>query len=114
MLDGAPTAAFEPLFLKIVETLGVLAPFQRLGGRVLIALDGTEYHCSRKIRCARCSARKRADGGTEYFKSFLGASIVAPGHQHVLPLPPAFIAPQGGAETQDCERHAVSVKRVAA
>ena len=107
MLDGAPTAAFGPLFLKAVETPGVLAPFHRLNGRTLIALDGTEHHCSRKIRCARCSSRKRADGGTEYFHAFLGASIVAPGHRHVLPLPPEFIAPQDGAEKQDCERNAV-------
>jgi hypothetical protein len=106
MLDGAPTAAFDPLFLKAVETPGVLAPFQRLGGRVLIALDGTEHHCSRKINCPRCSTRKRSDGGTEYFHAFLGASIVAPGHQHVLPLAPEFIVPQDGAEKQDCERNA--------
>ena len=106
MLDGAPTAAFDPLFHKAVETEGVLAPFQRLGGRVLIALDGTEHFCSRKIHCPRCSTRKRADGGTEYFHAFLGATIVAPGHQQVLPLPPEFIAPQDGAEKQDCERNA--------
>jgi hypothetical protein len=107
MLDGAPTAAFDPLFMKAIETPGVLAPFQRLGGRSLVALDGTEYHCSRKVHCARCSSRKRSDGGTEYFHAFLGASIVAPGHQHVLPLAPEFIAPQDGAEKQDCERNAV-------
>ena len=107
MLDGAPTAAFDSLFMKAIETPEVLAPFKRLGGRVLIALDGTEHHCSRKVHCARCSTRKRADGGTEYFHSFLGASIVAPGHQHVLPLPPEFIVPQDGAEKQDCERNAV-------
>ena len=106
MLDGAPTAAFDPLFLKVLETPGVLAPFHRLNGRTLIALDGTEHHCSRKIHCARCSSRKRADGGTEYVHAFLGASIVAPGHRHVLPLPPEFIAPQDGAEKQDCERNA--------
>ena len=106
MLDGAPTAAFDPLFLKAIETPGVLAPFQRLGGRILIALDGTEHHCSRKVHCARCSTRQRSDGGTEYFHAFLGASIVAPGHQHVLPLPPEFIVPQDGAEKQDCERNA--------
>lgn len=106
MLDGAPTAAFDPLFFKTIETEGVLAPFQRLGGRALIALDGTEHFCSRKIHCPRCSTRKRSDGGTEYFHAFLGATIVAPGHQQVLPLPPEFIAPQDGAEKQDCERNA--------
>jgi hypothetical protein len=106
MLDGAPTAACDALFLEAIETPGVLAPFQRLGGRTLTALDGTEHHCSRKVHCARCSTRQRADGGTEYFHAFLGASIVAPGHQHVLPLPPEFIAPQDGAAKQDCERNA--------
>jgi hypothetical protein len=106
MLDGAPTAAFDALFIKATEKEGVLAPFQRLGGRTLIALDGTEHHCSRKVHCARCSTRQRTDGGSEYFHAFLGASIVAPGHQHVLPLPPEFIVPQDGAEKQDCERNA--------
>jgi hypothetical protein len=106
MLDGASPAAFDPLFFKTIETEGVLAPFQRLGGRTLIALDGTEHFCSRKIHCKRCSTRRRSDGGIEYFHSFLGASIVAPGHTRVLPLPPEFVAPQDGAEKQDCERNA--------
>jgi hypothetical protein len=106
MLDGAPPAAFDPLFFKAIATEGVLDPFQRLNGRVLIALDGTEHFCSRKIHCPRCSTRRRSDGGTEYFHAFLGASIVAPGHQQVLPLPAEFIAPQDGAEKQDCERNA--------
>lgn len=106
MLDGAPTAAFDPLFMQAIETPQVLTPFKRLDGRILVALDGTEHHCSRKVHCARCSTRKRSDGGTEYFHAFLGASIVAPGHQHVLPLAPEFIAPQDGAEKQDCERNA--------
>jgi len=43
MLDRAPPASFDPLFFKAIETDGVRAPFQRLGGRVLIALDGTEH-----------------------------------------------------------------------
>jgi len=38
MLDGASPAAFDPLFYKAIDTEGVLAPFQRLDGRVLIAL----------------------------------------------------------------------------
>ena len=106
MLDGAPPSVFDRLFFDAVETDGVLQPFRRLGGRILVALDGTEHFCSRKVHCPRCSTRRRADGGTEYFHAFLGASIVAPGHQQVLPLPPEFIAPQDGAEKQDCERSA--------
>lgn len=106
MLDGATPATFDGLFFRAIEAAGTLTPFQCLGGRTLIALDGTEHHCSRKIKCPQCSTRRRSDGGTEYFHAFLGASIVAPGHKQVLPLPPEFIAPQDGVEKQDCERNA--------
>jgi hypothetical protein len=112
MLDGNSPAAFDGLFLKGLETAAAadgLAPFERLGGRLLVALDGTEHFGSRKLGCPQCSARRRTDGGVEYFHAFLGASVVAPGHAQVLPLPPEFIAPQDGAEKQDCER--VAAKR---
>ena len=110
MLDGAEPTAFDGLFYDALATLAAgdaLERFLRVDGRPLIALDGTEYFASRKIHCACCSTRRRSDGGTEYFHSFLGASVVAPGHQQVLPLPPEFIIPQDGAEKQDCERNAV-------
>jgi hypothetical protein len=106
MLDGAAPAAFDGLFFKAIEAAGPLTPFQCLNGRVLIALDGTEHFCSRRIKCRQCSTRRRSDGGTEYFHTFLGASLVAPGHKQVLPLPPEFIVPRDGAEKQDCERNA--------
>jgi hypothetical protein len=106
MLDGAAPCVFDTLFYRALETQGVLEPFRGLAGRPIIALDGTEHFCSRKIRCQRCLTRKRADGGTEYYHAFLGASLVAPGHKRVLPLPPEFIVTQDGAEKQDCERNA--------
>ena len=76
MLDGNSPAAFDGLFLKGLETTAAadgLAPFKRLGGRLLVALDGTEHFGSRKLGCPQCSARRRTDGGTEYFHAFLGA-----------------------------------------
>jgi hypothetical protein len=106
MLDGAPTDHFDPVFATIVRDLdtgGGLASMRCLDGRVLIALDGSEHFCSRKVSCPHCSTRKRADGGTEYFHTFLGATLVAPGHKTVLPLPPEFVRPQDGAAKQDCE-----------
>jgi hypothetical protein len=106
MLDGASPAAFDPLFLRAISAAGALTRFHCLGERVLIALDGTEYFCSRQISCPQCSTRRRSDGGVEHFHAFLGATLVAPGHHQVLPLPPEFIAPQDGAEKQDCERSA--------
>jgi hypothetical protein len=109
MLDGNSPAVFDGLFveaLEVADAAGGLSSFRRLNGRLLFALDGTEHFCSRKIHCKHCSHRRRSDGGTEYFHSFLGASVVTPGHTQVLPLPPEFITPQDGAEKQDCERAA--------
>src|SRR4051812_48612760 len=88
MLDGSSPAAFDRLFIKALESIAAadgLSAFQRLDGRLLIALDGTEHFCSRKIGCPQCSTRRRSDGGVEYFHSFLAASVVAPGHTQVLP-----------------------------
>lgn len=109
MLDGAPTDHFDAIFAKIIKDLdesGGLTPLRRLDGRVLIALDGSEHFCSRKVRCPHCSTRKRSDGQTEYFHNFVGATLVAPGHATVLPLPPEFVRPQDGARKQDCEPNA--------
>jgi hypothetical protein len=80
MLDGASPAAFDALFMQAIKAAGPLTRFQCLGGRLLVALDGTEYFCSRKIRCPQCSTRRRSDGEVECFHVFLGASLVAPGH----------------------------------
>ena len=107
LLDGVPPDRFEELFQHIVEDLdaaGGLDRMRRLDGRVLIALDGTEYFRSRKIDCPNCSTRQRRDGGVEYFHQVLAATLVAPGHAQALPLPPEFIRPQDGHAKQDCER----------
>ena len=106
MLDGTPTDHFDPVFATLVRDLdarGGLKPLRCLDGRVLIALDGSEHFCSRKLSCPHCSTRKRSDGETEFFHTFLGATLVAPGHKTVLPLPPEFVRPQDGASKQDCE-----------
>jgi len=109
MLDPVSTEALQPCFDQVIEQLRQrdgLQAFQRLGGRTLVALDGTEYFCSQKLSCPQCLTRKRSNGKTESYHSMLAAMIVAPGHNMVLPLMPEFITPQDGAEKQDCERNA--------
>jgi hypothetical protein len=107
MLDAASPALLHPVFEEAVDLLeqapGGLEDFRKLGGHVLIALDGTEYHCSKTIHCAHCSTRLRGKEGMEYFHSMLGATLVAPGHDKVIPLQPEFVVPQDGKEKQDCE-----------
>ena len=110
MLDPASPTLLHPAFAEAVTQLrrieGGLDVFRRLDGRVLIALDGTEYHCSRNIHCSQCSTRLRGKGDTEYYHAMLAATLVAPGHDKVIPLEPEFIVPQDGAEKQDCENMA--------
>jgi hypothetical protein len=109
LLDLVPPALLQPCFEYTLEQMrqhGGMKDFERLGGRLLIALDGSEYFCSEKRGCSRCLTRKRSNGKTENYHTLLAATLVAPGHNRVLPLMPEFITPQDGAEKQDCERNA--------
>jgi hypothetical protein len=108
MLDPVEPSLFHPVFekaVRILEAGGSLAGMRCLGEHVLIALDGTEYHRSSKVRCPCCSTVTKGKK-TEYFHAMVQASIVAPGHNRAVPLPPEFITPQDGSEKQDCESRA--------
>jgi len=110
MLDPVHPRHLQGCFDAAVAVLrdnGGLKTFLRLGERTLIALDGTEYFCSQKLGCPHCQTRKRANGKTEFYHAMLAATLVAPGHNMVLPLMPEFIVRPDGAEKQDCERNAV-------
>jgi hypothetical protein len=110
MLDPVEPERLYPVFAGPVATLeganGGLDPFRRLGGHVLIAPDGTEYFSSKKIHCHNCSTRQRSKGERSISTRCWGATLVAPGHDKVIPLEPEFIVPQDGAEKQDCENAA--------
>jgi hypothetical protein len=109
-LDPVTPDHLFPAFGEAVAALertGGIKAFQRLGSHLLIALDGTEYHRSTKIRCPQCSTRTRKGQPTEFFHTLLCATIVAPGHAEVVPLAPEFIRPQDGHDKQDCESRAV-------
>jgi hypothetical protein len=106
MLDGVPPEHFEQNFFFVVDELvSSKAQVVRnvLGGYTLIALDASEYYCSKKLSCTSCSKRERSDGSIDYFHTFLGATIVQPGNKKVFCLPPEFIQPKDGDKKQDCE-----------
>jgi hypothetical protein len=112
LLDPASPELLEPCFEHTLEQMrqhGGMKDFERLGGRLLMALDGSEYFCSEKRGCTRCLTRKRSNGKTENYRALLAATLVAPGHNRVLPLMPEFITPQDGAKL---ERHTGSERRM--
>jgi hypothetical protein len=74
--------------------------FGRLGGRTLIAWDGTQYFCSQKLSCPNCLIRERSNGRKENYHCLLSATIVAPGHSKVVPLMPEFVATQDGVQNR--------------
>ena len=82
-LDQADPAMLQPCFERM-ETLlaepSMRQAFGRLGGRTLIAWDGTEFFRSQKLGCPHCLTRKRSNGKTESYHSMLSATVVAPGH----------------------------------
>ena len=105
-LDGVDPSLFDEIFYFIANEIRENNGCQYnngFEGHTLIALDGSEYFCSKKISCPSCSTRKRSDESIEYFHSFLSATIVNPASQHVLCLPPEFVVPQDGDNKQDCE-----------
>lgn len=106
MLDGVSPNHFDRNFFAVLDDLECDSSSvvrNVLGGHTLIALDGSEYFCSKKLSCPSCSKRMRSDGNEEYFHAFLGATVVAPGDPKVFCLPPEFIRPQDGEKKQDCE-----------
>ena len=80
-LDEADPALLQPCFERMEALLSeppMRQAFGRLGGRTLIALDGTEFFCSQKLGCPHCLTRKRANGKTESYHSMLSATVVTP------------------------------------
>ena len=54
MLDEVPPHLLQPSFDQALSSLretGAIKTFERLGGRISIAFDGTEYFCSQKLGC---------------------------------------------------------------
>lgn len=106
LLDPVKPEQVFPVFEEIVQVLeeqGQLQSFRSVANTLLMAMDGTEYFCSRQIHCPQCSTRQLKSGEIHYFHSVVTPVIVCPGQSQVIPLVPEFVVPQDGHAKQDCE-----------
>lgn len=105
LLDGVPVghfeAAYDWLWQRLLAT-GKVEPFQFMGRRLLVGVDGIQYFSSAKINCRQCS-HQETDGGVRYRHRALTALVVHPEQSEVLPLAPEFLLPQDGTDKQDSE-----------
>ena len=110
ILDEVNPAALRPLYKGVFSQLQrgkVLEKMTFMGRYYLLSLDGTGYFSSQKVHCAACLERQnKSTGVITYAHHMLGAAIVHPAHQAVIPLAPEPIIKQDGTEKNDCERNA--------
>jgi len=106
LLDEVEPALVFPVFSEIFKVLkqnNHLSRFFSFKNNLLIALDGTEYFCSKTLHCPQCSSRTFKNGTTQYFHAVVTPVIVCPAQPLIIPLIPEFIVLQDGNEKQDCE-----------
>ncbi len=78
-----------------------------LDGCYLMSVDGTEYFSSKKIHCPSCLEKTNSKTGeVTYSHQMVGAAIVHPDCQEVIPVFPEPIKKQDGEQKNDCERNA--------
>lgn len=109
LLDSADPSLLSSVFVDCLAALGSSGDLDTfrvtLGEKendLLLALDGTTYFSSSECSCDNCSTKVK-DGQKLYAHSMVTPTIVAPGINKVISLPPSFITPQDGDVKQDCE-----------
>jgi len=87
-----------------------LEDFIGIGGRCVLAIDGTGTYCSTTVNCPHCLIKKRAkDGATEYAHQAVAAAMVhpdKPGQALVVDVEP--VKRTDRATKNDCERNATA------
>lgn len=113
VLDGIGVDKLQPIFDKIYELLlskKTLDDYQYFNNTLMVLLDGTHYHSSKKIHCSHCQTKQKKDAKgdayTEYYHSAITPIIAHPKSNQILPLLPEMISNNDGDKKQDCEINA--------
>ena len=83
-----------------------LESYRYLDGHYIFSLDGTGQFSSEKVHCECCCEKHHRNGRVEYYHHMLGAVLVHPEHNVVIPLAPEPIVKGDGESKNDCERNA--------
>lgn len=109
ILDGVPT---EPLRRVLPATFEQM---RRVGWTVkfvtevagekyyTVAVDGSEYFHSTKIRCPGCLRQQSTKGETQYSHLVVAATLTQAGSHEILPLDAEEVRKDDGQPKQDCE-----------
>jgi hypothetical protein len=98
ILDDVHPDEIRPFYNDVLRELHKAKVLEkwRFQGCFLMALDGVEYFCSKKVHCEHCMTRHHTDGSVSYYHQMLCAAIVHPDFSEVIPLPPEPIQRQDG------------------
>jgi hypothetical protein len=108
-LDTLPPNKLRHPFKTIFAFLQrgkMLERYLYFGKYYLISIDGTGQFSSEKVHCKNCCEKHHRDGTVTYYHQMLGAAIVHPDEQVVIPLAPEPIVRSDGMNKNDCERNA--------
>jgi hypothetical protein len=109
ILDPVSPEALRPVFTSLFRQLQrgkAWEPMMFLDGHYGVARDGTGYFSSKTVHCASCLQKVHRNGSITYYHQMLGAALIHPDFQAVIPLMPEPIVQQEGTAKNDCERNA--------
>ena len=109
-LDLVPPEALRSVHNTILNELQrgkALEEMRYLDEGYVVALDGTTYFSSKKLKAPFCLQKTSSETGkTTYQLQTLGAALVSPDRKEVIPLIPEIISRQDGKAKDDCEINA--------
>ena len=110
ILDKIDPKSFKKIYEDILEEcqkLKIINQFVFMKKYILVALDGTHYHSSKKVKCSCCQSKTDSRTGIiNYFHSAITPTIVHPKVKNVIALFQEFISNKDGQKKQDCEVNA--------
>jgi len=110
ILDKIKPQSFKKVYddtIMIIEQIGILKQFIFMKEYLIIALDATCYHSSKKIHCDHCQTKTDSKTGeVSYFHNAITPTIVHPKLKKAIALFQEFISNEDGQEKQDCEVNA--------